>query len=127
MKIIRKGDVKEIEVFPGVVGRILFSSRNMTLFYVEVKPKGVVPMHKHVQEQMGMCLEGKAEFTAGGRVEPVEPGVAYLVESDEEHGLRNLGEGEAVFLETFHPPREDYLKRFGLLNNWKKVCYRRDS
>ena len=81
---------------------------------VEVEPNGVVPMHSHTHEQMGICLRGRINFKTRDRAVVIEKGMVYFFQSKEEHGARTLGDKVAVLLEVFSPPREDYLAKIGL-------------
>lgn len=111
MRVVRRGDVEGFLVSEGVVGRVLLSGERLMLFLVEIEAGAVVPEHSHSHEQMGLCLKGRAEFTAEGETVLVEAGSAYHFPSGERHGVRVVGREDGLFLDVFSPPRENYLKR----------------
>ena len=112
MEIGRISDLSgTFEAFPGVNGKVLFGGKNLMFFLVEIEGAGTVPEHSHPHEQMGICLSGRAEFRAGDQTEIVEAGMAYWFRSNERHAVRVMGEGSAIFLDVFSPPREDYMRR----------------
>ena len=100
-----------LEIFPGVTGKFLPSSDKVMLVLVEIPSQLVVPPHKHPNEQLGMCLAGKAEFRSGNTVSIVEAGTGYLVPPNVEHSVKVVSDETGVFLDVFTPPREDYLRR----------------
>ena len=99
------------DAFPGVTGKVLFSSERLMFFLVEVKGSEIVPEHCHPHEQMGICISGRAEFRAGDQKRIVDAGTVYWFRSNEKHAIRALGDEAAIFLDVFSPPREDYLQR----------------
>lgn len=113
MKVISEEEGKRIELFEGVKGRILMSGERIMFLLVEIEKGRSVPMHKHTNEQFGLCLRGKAEFAGEKDVEIVESGMFYGIASNEPHSVRMIGDESGVFLDVFSPPREDYLAKLG--------------
>jgi len=111
VSVVRRGDVEGFPIAKGVMGRVLLSGERLMLLLVEIEAGGVVPEHSHPHEQMGLCLKGRAEFTAEGETVLVEAGSAYHFPSGERHGVRVVGREDGLFLDVFSPPRENYLKR----------------
>jgi quercetin dioxygenase-like cupin family protein len=103
-------DVKEIASFgpvQGMDGRAVFGS-SMQLTYVTFEPGTVVPVHSHPQEQIGLLLHGAARLVLDtGEAELTELS-GYVVPGGVRHGLVVGWEG-AVFVEAFHPLRQDYV------------------
>ena len=69
-----------MERFPniqGVSGRIVFSNDRVMFLLVEIPPKGIVPKHSHVHEQMEICLKGKAELRSGKEKVTIKEGMFY--------------------------------------------------
>lgn len=114
MRVVSKDEVKAIELFQGVKGRILAVSERVMAVLVEIPAGKAVPRHKHMNEQLGICLKGEAQFISGSESKIVKEGLVYSISSNEEHEVRMLGSGAGVFLDIFSPPREDYLERAGL-------------
>ncbi len=111
MQVASKEGVKGFPVWQKVVGRVLLSGERLMFVLVEIESGGIVPEHSHPQEQMGICLKGRAEFKAGDKTEVVKAGMAYWFPSNEKHSVKVIGDENGVFLDVFSPPREDYLLR----------------
>jgi len=93
------GDGVHIQVMPG--------DREMMVFY-SIDAGGVIPMHSHPHEQMGMVIEGSIELDIDGERRSVSPGDAYHVRSNILHGGK-AGDEPVRVVEVFSPPREDFL------------------
>lgn len=76
---------------------------------VEIPSGASVPEHSHPHEQMGICLQGSAEFTSSGMKYHVEAGTFYWIRPNEPHAVKITGTKIGVFVDIFSPPREDYL------------------
>ena len=113
MKVVSKEECKRIEIFEGVKGRILMNGVSLMFLLVEIEEGRSVPMHKHTNEQFGLCLKGKAEFAGEKETKIVEPGMFYGIAPNEPHSIRMIGDETGVFLDVFSPPREDYLAKLG--------------
>ncbi|WP_213575505.1 cupin domain-containing protein [Rhodococcus sp. USK13] len=91
----------------GMDGRAVFGA-HMQLTYVTFEPGTVVPIHSHPQEQIGLLLRGDATLLLDtGEVQLTELS-SYVVPGEVRHGLVVGWEG-AVFVEAFHPLRQDYV------------------
>lgn len=55
------------------------------------------PPHKHVHEEMVIVNDGTIEVTIGGAVSQLGPGSVAYVESNIEHGWRNIGKTRARY------------------------------
>ena len=102
---------REIPFFKGVRGKVLLSGERLMFFLVEIEAGEMVPEHSHPHEQMGICLEGEAEFKGEGESVIVREGMAYFINSNEKHSVKVVGKKKGVFLDVFSPPREDYLEK----------------
>jgi len=111
MKIVKSTDLEEFTLFGEISGKIVFSSDKVMFLLARIPPRGIVPEHSHLHEQMGICLRGKAEFTAGEEKKTVEEGMFYWIEPWEKHSVTSLVDEPSLFLDVFNPPREDYLKK----------------
>jgi quercetin dioxygenase-like cupin family protein len=94
------------DLFPGVQARIVWGTGIM-LSLVELEPRAVVAEHEHPHEQMGLIIEGRAEFTVGGERRVLGPGEMYQIPGGVRHSVLALDEPVTV-LDVFHPPREEY-------------------
>jgi len=99
------------ELFPGVTARVIWGERLM-LSLVEFEPDAVVERHSHPHEQIGMVIEGEAEFVIGGERRLLRAGDMYVIPGGVEHQVRAVG-GPARALDVFHPPREEYKDELG--------------
>ena len=93
-------------IFPGVD---IYSTvgDNMMLSLVEMEPHSVVEEHSHPHEQMGLLLEGEAEFIVGGESRKAGPGAMWRIPGGVKHKVI-AGDRPVRALDVFHPIREDY-------------------
>jgi quercetin dioxygenase-like cupin family protein len=66
-----------------------------------------VGTHAHPHEQAGYCVQGRFELTVDAVPTVIEPHDGYGIPGDAPHSYRVLEDALAV--EMFSPPREDYL------------------
>lgn len=103
-------DFKERELSPRVNTRLVWGDRLM-LSYVTILPENPIPpLHSHPHEQMGLVLEGEISLTIGQETRRLKKGDAFLVPPNVPHGLASPNEKEAVVLDVFSPPREEFKK-----------------
>ena len=93
-------------LFPGVDAHVVWGA-NLMLSLVDLQPHAVVAEHSHPHEQMGMVIEGRAEFTIGGETRMVGPGDMYLMPSNVRHKVVAL-DLPVRAIDVFNPPREEY-------------------
>jgi quercetin dioxygenase-like cupin family protein len=101
-----KTDGTRRELFPGVNAHIVWGT-NLMVSLVDLTPHSVVEEHSHPHEQMGMVIEGRAEFTIGGETRVVGPGDMYLMPSNVPHKVVAL-DAPVRAIDVFNPPREEY-------------------
>ncbi len=94
------------QIFPGVNAHIVWGS-DLMLALVDLEPHSVVTEHQHHHEQMGMVLEGRAEFTIGGESRVLGPGDMYHMPSNVRHKVVAL-DSPVRAIDVFNPPREEY-------------------
>lgn len=94
------------EIFPGVVIQTC-SAERMMLSHVHLEPGSEVAEHSHPHEQVGMVLEGRAEFHIGEEVKVLEAGDMYRIPGGVRHRVVVLDRPVRA-LDIFHPIREDY-------------------
>jgi quercetin dioxygenase-like cupin family protein len=109
MEILKSGEGKKLNVFKEIKSEIIFSGEKIMFLLVDLKAGQIVPEHRHLHEQMGTCLKGKAEFISGEKKFLVEVGMFYWMKPNEPHSVKVLE--ESIFLDVFSPPREDYLEK----------------
>ena len=111
MEILKFDELERWEFFPKIFGRVLINGERMTFFLVEVPPRSSIPMHNHEHEQMGICLQGRAEFLTQEKQRIVKKRMVYRFAPNEKHAVKALGEQTSIFLDAFSPQRTDYLQR----------------
>jgi quercetin dioxygenase-like cupin family protein len=93
------------------IRKILVYNKDLMLMYAEAPPKGPPLSHSHPNAQLGFILEGTVELTASGETVVLGPGSSYLLEPNEHHVFKGVGDEKIVLLDIFHPYREDYLPK----------------
>lgn len=104
---VDKSDCARHGIFPGVE-IFAVAGQELMLSLVEMQPHAVVQRHSHPHEQMGLMLEGEAEFIIGDEVRRVTPGVMWRIPGGVPHKVI-AGDRPVRALDVFHPIREDYL------------------
>lgn len=103
-------DFKERELSPKVNTRLVWGEKLM-LSYVTIQPNAPIPpLHSHPNEQMGMVLAGEVTLTIGQETRKLKKGDAFWVPPNTPHGLAASSEKEAIVLDVFTPPREEFKK-----------------
>ena len=55
------------------------------------------PPHRHAHSEMWLIREGTVEITVNGVEQELGPGSVGFVESNDEHGIRNVGKAAATY------------------------------
>lgn len=104
--IVEKSACSPHTIFPGV-NIFTTAGERMMLSLVEMQPYSVVEEHSHPHEQMGLMLEGEAEFIVGGESQRVSAGMMWKIPGGVKHKVI-AGALPVRALDVFHPIREDY-------------------
>jgi quercetin dioxygenase-like cupin family protein len=95
---------EEIEAAPGKgTSHPIFKSPTATLDELEMHVthlapgKAPHPPHKHVDEELVIIKEGTLEALVGGKTRKLGPGSVIFQASNQMHGVRNVGDGPAVY------------------------------
>ncbi len=104
--VVDKQDCVHHQIFPGVDIYVTWGNE-MMLSLVEMQPHAVVEEHSHPHEQLGLMLEGEADFMVGGRHMHVTAGQMWRIPGGVPHKVV-AGEKPVRAVDVFHPPREDY-------------------
>jgi quercetin dioxygenase-like cupin family protein len=94
-------------IWDGVVGRVVHGDR-VTFGVIELDPDGLVPEHRHEQEQLGVLLSGSLVFRIGQETRELEPGATWCIPGGTPHEVRT-GPAGAVVVEVFAPTRDDWV------------------
>jgi quercetin dioxygenase-like cupin family protein len=103
---VDKAECVHHRIFPGV-DIYTTCGENLMLSLVEMEPHSVVEAHSHPHEQVGLMLEGEADFTIGGQQQRVTPGQMWRIPGGVTHKVVALDRPVRA-LDVFHPPRDDY-------------------
>ena len=83
--------------------REVFKGRTQTgcplALHISTLPPGQMPHppHHHVHEELMLIKEGRLQFTIAGQTSTVGPGSAVYINSNEQHGMKNVGETPAQY------------------------------
>ena len=110
MPFISTDQLKQIELFPQAMSRIV-TGENIMLSFLELEQDCVIPEHSHPHEQAGLILSGKLRFRIAEEERVVGAGDAFLIPKNLVHsGL--VVEGPVKVLDIFSPLRQDYLDAY---------------
>jgi quercetin dioxygenase-like cupin family protein len=103
-----QGDqVNQVEMAPGVRRRTLAHGSNMLLAEFTLVQGSGVPTHTHPHDQVGYVVRGSMQLTVGDDVCTYRAGDSYYIPGDVPHSA--VTPEDAVVVDVFCPPREDYL------------------
>ena len=94
---VKTNDTNHMEV------RDVFRGKTQTgcplALHISTLPPGEMPHppHHHVHEEMMLIKEGTLEFTIAGRSSTVGAGSVVYINSNEQHGLKNVGNTPAQY------------------------------
>jgi len=97
-----------IEICPGITRRTVAHGKTMYQMLATLAAGSKMPAHSHPQEQIVHILEGKMRLIVDGVPHELSPGDSYYLAPNVPHGVETLLPTRV--LDTFSPPREDYLK-----------------
>ena len=105
---VRRSEVPPFSPAPGIQVQPVIGEALMTC-WIAMEPGAIVAEHSHVNEQLGVVVEGSVSITAAGETREMVVGDAYIVPSDlAHHGV--AGADGVLLVETFVPIREEYAK-----------------
>lgn len=107
MHIKRDGEVTPVEMVPGVVRTTRISSDKLMIVEFRLAAGAEVPEHRHPHEQCGTVRKGRMVLRCGGEETVLGPGDSYHIPGGVQHSVTVLE--DAVTIDVFTPPREDYL------------------
>jgi len=111
MKVLNIDEVKGENLGESALRKILVYSDNLMLMYSEAEPGGPPLAHSHPHEQIGYIIQGTSELTASGETVTLKAGSSFLLEPNEYHEIRGVGDEKIIVLDIFHPNREDYIPK----------------
>ena len=106
MNKISKKDVEEIEALDGIYRKTLSYNENLMLCHFYLEKGSEVPLHSHLQHQVGYVIRGKLKFFTEQKEFIAQEGDSYIFNSNEKHGAHILEDSEVI--DVFNPARNDY-------------------
>jgi quercetin dioxygenase-like cupin family protein len=104
--IVKAIDSKYRE-FNGVLFEVLATGEKSMVTKMNYKVGDKVSLHSHPNEQNGYIISGRYILEIGQLKEILEKGDSYSIPENMAHSWEVIHEGEVI--DTFTPPREDYL------------------
>jgi quercetin dioxygenase-like cupin family protein len=95
----------------GVEIIILGHSEKVMLAHIIAQKGAIISDHSHPHDQIGTCIGGEGQLISGGKKFKTVPGASWVIPGGEMHNWVNTAQGETILIETFSPPREDYLAK----------------
>jgi quercetin dioxygenase-like cupin family protein len=99
-------DFGPLRIWDGVVARAV-EGEQLTLSVVELEPNGLVPEHRHPNEQIGLLLQGSLTFRVGDESRALTPGGTWRIPENVPHEV-HVGPDGAVVIDAFAPIRADW-------------------
>ncbi len=96
-----------MQICPGIKRRTITTGASMYQMRAELEAGSRLPEHSHSQEQIVHVLKGRLRLLVAGGPHELGAGEAFYLASDVPHGIETLE--DTTVLDTFSPPREDYL------------------
>lgn len=99
--------IPPFDVWGAAVRARKVEGERVTLAVVELAPDAIVPEHRHVQEQLGMVIEGQVTFRIDEEIRELGPGGTWRILSNHPHEVQ-AGANGAIVLDVFGPIRDDW-------------------
>lgn len=99
-------DKSILPIWEGIRARTV-EGRELTFAVVELEANALVAAHQHVNEQVGLVLEGYITFVIGDERRELKPGDTYLIPANVRHEA-TAGPAGAVVVDVFAPVRDDW-------------------
>ena len=85
------------------------TGEKLQLIWAEFQPGGTYETHSHPHEQFSILVQGRMELFVGDEKKEVGPGDMWYAPPNVVHGGKLLGDEPVIFVDAFHPIREDVL------------------
>src|SRR6266702_2472883 len=102
-------DQVELETLNPLLQRQLIVGHEVMLARVLLKKGCIVPLHRHVNEQLSYILEGALKFWIDGREIVVHAGEVLTIPPNMPHKAEALE--DTIDLDIFNPPRADWINK----------------
>ena len=94
-------------MLPGLLRRTLVSDEKLMICRFDLENGVQIPGHSHPHDQAGYVVSGMIRVTVDGESSDLGPGDSYCAPSGAVHSALALE--RSVVVDTFSPPRDDYL------------------
>jgi quercetin dioxygenase-like cupin family protein len=101
-------DMKPLSIWDGILARVC-EGQEMTFAVAELDAGAVAARHQHVNEQVGLVLQGTCDFEVGGELRQLKVGDTYLIPANIPHEAIAGPEG-CVLIDVFAPIRDDWAR-----------------
>ena len=98
-----------VQICPGIKRRTITHGASMYQMLAQLDAGSVMPEHQHAQEQITHILRGRMKLIVAGVPHEMKTGDSFYLASNVPHGVETIE--ETTVLDTFSPPRDDYLAR----------------
>ena len=82
----------------------------LQLVWAIFQPGGTYETHSHPHEQFSFMVQGRMRLRVGDEEKLVGPGDIWYAPPNVVHGGDILGDEPVIFVDVFHPVREDVLE-----------------
>jgi quercetin dioxygenase-like cupin family protein len=96
-----------IQLCPGIKRQTVANGKTMYQMRAHLDAHSKMPEHRHPQEQIVHILSGRMKLIVGGTPHELATGDSFYLASNVLHGVETLEETRV--LDTFSPPRDEYL------------------
>lgn len=103
---ITSRDAEQVQMAEGIYRRTMAITDEAMLCEFFLERGAQVPVHSHMNDQVGYVVYGKMEMTIGDEVCILYPGDSYAIPGGIQHSARALI--DSLVIDTFSPPRNDY-------------------
>jgi quercetin dioxygenase-like cupin family protein len=92
----------------GVQRKVLALTDNLMLIEVTLNKDARVPVHKHMNEQIGYVVKGRIKININGKSYVLRSGDSYCIPSNIAHEV--FGLAKSILIDVFTPPVENFKK-----------------
>ena len=96
-----------IDIVPGIRRRTIANGTTMYQMVAKLEAGSRMPEHQHSQEQIVHILEGRMRLIVSGVPHELKRGESFYLAENVPHGVETIE--DTMVLDTFSPPRDDYL------------------
>jgi quercetin dioxygenase-like cupin family protein len=104
-------DAPSHRIRPDLLGTVIPAEHGTLVRWAVKAGQPETPLHSHIEfEQITVLLEGRIRTRVGNEIFELGPGDLVRIERGAPHGNTTaLGERDAIVLDIFMPPRQQYL------------------